>query len=297
MKNKVCLVTGATSGIGRATAKALAAQGAEVFVLVRSRDKGEVLLQELARETGNARAGMPELGQRRSSCRPQLHLLVGDLAKQADIRRVAAEFLATGKPLHVLVNNAGVINMQLRHSPDGIEEMFAVNHLGYFLLTELLRPRLLQSAPARIVSVSSGAHAFIKGLQLDDLDFQRSGFATFKVYGHSKLCNLLWNRELARQLQGSGVTANCLHPGAVGTGLGNQNAVWARYVTRLLRPFFRTPERGASSSIYLASSPEVEGRSGDYWYDCKPIQPKPWAQDDAAARELWSFSARLTGIA
>lgn len=281
MKNKVCLVTGATSGIGRATAKALAAQGAEVFVLVRSRDKGEALLQELARETAN----------------PRLHLLVGDLGRQADIRRVAAEFLATGKPLHVLVNNAGVINMQLRHSPDGIEEMFAVNHLGYFLLTELLRPRLLESAPARIVSVASGAHAFIKGLQLDDLEFRRKGYKTFQVYGHSKLCNLLWNRELARQLQGSGVTANCLHPGAVGTGLGNQNAPWARYVTAALRPFFRTPERGASSSIYLATSPAVEGRSGGYWYDCKPLKPKPWAEDDAAARELWQLSERMTGLA
>ena len=280
MHNKVCLITGATSGIGRATARALAAQGAEVFVLVRNREKGEALLQELANETGNGR----------------LHLLVGDLARQADIRRVAAEFLATGKPLHVLVNNAGLINTSLRHSPDGIEEMFAVNHLGYFLLTELLRPRLLESAPARIVSVSSGAHAFIKRLQLDDLAFERSGYRTFAAYGHSKLCNLLWNRELSRQLQGSGVTANCLHPGAVGTGLGNQNAAWARHVTRLLRPFFRTPERGASSSIYLATSPEVEGVSGKYYYDCKPIRPKPWAEDDAAARELWKLSEKMTGL-
>ncbi|MDM4770721.1 SDR family oxidoreductase [Solimonas sp. SE-A11] len=280
MQDKVCLVTGATSGIGRATAKALAAQGAEVFLLVRSRDKGEIALQELAHETRNSR----------------LHLLIGDLARQSDIRRVAAEFLSTGKPLHVLVNNAGLINTRLRHTPDGIEEMFAVNHLGYFLLTELLRQRLIQSAPSRIVSVSSGAHAFVKGLQLDDLEFQRNGFSTFAVYGHSKLCNLLWTRELARQLQGSGVTANCLHPGAVGTGLGNQNARWARYVTRLLRPFFRTPERGASSSIHLATSPEVEGVSGKYYYDCKPIRPKPWAEDDAAARELWQLSQRMTRL-
>jgi retinol dehydrogenase-12 len=281
MQDKTCLVTGATSGIGRATAKALAAQGAEVFVLARDRAKGENLLQELARETGNGR----------------LHLLVGDLAQQADIRRVAAEFLSTGKPLQVLVNNAGLINTRLRRTPDGIEEMFAVNHLGYFLLTELLRQRLIDSAPSRIVSVSSEAHAFVKGLQLDDLEFQRQGFRTFAVYGHSKLCNLLWTRELAQQLQGSGVSANCLHPGAVGTGLGNQNAPWARHVTRLLRPFFRTPERGARSSIYLATSPQVEGVSGQYYYDCKPIRPKPWAEDDEAARQLWRLSQRMTGLA
>ncbi|WP_162932232.1 SDR family oxidoreductase [Solimonas sp. K1W22B-7] len=280
MHNKVCLVTGASSGIGRATAKALAAKGAEVFVLVRNRAKGEALLQELSRETGNNR----------------LHLLVGDLSSQQDIRRVAAEFLATGKPLQVLVNNAGLINTRLRRTPDGIEEMFAVNHLGYFLLTQLLRPRLVESAPARIVSVSSGAHAFIKRLQLDDLAFERSGYRAFPAYGHSKLCNLLWNRELSRQLQGSGVTANCLHPGAVGTGLGTQNAAWARFVTALLRPFFRTPERGASSSIHLATAPEVEGVSGKYYYDCRPIRPKPWAEDDAAAKELWTLSEKMTGL-
>lgn len=280
MQGRVCLVTGATSGIGRATAAALSAQGAEVFILCRSRDKGEALLRSLQQQTGNHR----------------LHLLVGDLAVQADIRRVAAEFLATGKPLHVLVNNAGVVNAQRRLTPDGIEETLAVNHLGYFLLTELLRPRLLESAPARIVSVASAAHGFIKGVQLDDLQFARTPFRTMKVYGHSKLCNLLWNRELARQLQGTGVTANCLHPGAVGTGLATQNGRLGQFVMWALRPFFRSPERGATASIYLATEPEVQNVSGQYFYDRQPIKPKPWAEDDAAAKRLWQLSEQLVSL-
>ena len=279
MQGRVCLVTGASSGIGRATARALVAAGAEVFVLCRSRSKGEALLQELRALSGK---------------QAEPTLLLGDLSRQADIRRVAAEFLATGKPLHVLVNNAGVVNTERRMTADGFEEMFAVNHLGYFLLTGLLRQRLIESAPARIVSVASGAHAFVRGLNWDDLQFEHTPFKTFSVYGHSKLCNVLWNRELARQLQGSGVTANCLHPGAVGTGLATQNGWLGRAVMRLLRPFFRSPEKGATAAIYLATAPEVAGISGQYYYDRKAIAPKPWAEDDAAAQRLWTLSEQMT---
>lgn len=277
MRGKVCLVTGATSGIGRATARALAAQGAEVFVLCRNRDKGETLLRELKQETGNA----------------QLHLLVGDLARQADIHRVADQFLATGKPLHVLVNNAGIVNTERRVTADGFEEMFAVNHLGYFLLTERLRQRLIDSAPARVVSVASGAHAFVRGMNWDDLQYERTPFKTFTVYGQSKLSNILWTRELARQLRGTGVTANCLHPGAVGTGLATQNGALGKIVMWLLRPFFRSPEKGATAAIYLATAPEVANTSGQYYYDRKPLEPRPWAKDDAAAQRLWAISEQM----
>lgn len=277
MRGKVCLVTGATSGIGRASARALAAQGAEVFVLCRNRDKGETLLRELQQETLNA----------------QLHLLVGDLARQADIHRVADQFLATGKPLHVLVNNAGIVNTERRVTADGYEEMFAVNHLGYFLLTERLRQRLIDSAPSRIVSVASGAHAFVRGMNWDDLQYERTPFKTFTVYGQSKLCNILWTRELARQLRGTGVTANCLHPGAVGTGLATQNGALGRIVMTLLKPFFRSPEKGATAAIYLATSPDVANTSGQYYYDRKPLEPKPWAKDDAAAQRLWAISEQM----
>ena len=277
LRGKVCLVTGATSGIGRATARALAAQGAEVFVLCRNRDKGETLLRELKQETGDA----------------QLHLLVGDLARQADIHRVAEQFLAAGKPLHVLVNNAGIVNTERRVTADGFEEMFAVNHLGYFLLTERLRQRLIDSAPARVVSVASGAHAFVRGMNWDDLQYERTPFKTFTVYGQSKLCNILWTRELARQLRGTGVTANCLHPGAVGTGLATQNGALGKIVMWLLRPFFRSPEKGATAAIYLATAPEVANTSGHYYYDRKPLEPKPWAKDDAAAQRLWAISEQM----
>lgn len=278
MRGRVCLVTGASSGIGRATAQALAARGAEVFLLCRNRDKGEATRAAIVRETGNA----------------AVHLLVGDLARQADIHRVADQFLATGKPLHVLVNNAGIVNTQRRLTEDGYEEMFAVNHLGYFLLTERLRQRLIDSAPSRIVSVASGAHAFVRGLNWDDLQYERTPYKTFTVYGQSKLCNLLWTRELARQLHGTGVTANCLHPGAVGTGLATQNGALGKIVMTLLKPFFRSPEKGATAAIHLATAPEAATISGQYYYDRKPIEPKPWAKDGAAALRLWALSVQMT---
>ncbi len=279
MQGKVCLVTGATSGIGRATATALADKGAEVFIVCRNPDKGEQLKQDIIDQTGNQ----------------QVHTLIGDLAVQADIRRVAAEFLATGKPLHVLVNNAGVVNQTRTLTGDGYEEMFAVNHLAYFLLTDLLLERIKASAPARIVSVSSGAHKFVKGMKWDDIHYEK-GYKTFTVYGQSKLANILWTRRLAQQLDGSGVTANCLHPGAVGTNLGSQNGWFGKIVMKLLSPFFRSPEKGAETSIWLATSDEVEGVTGGYFYNCKPLEPEAWAKDDKEAEKLWALSEEMVSI-
>ena len=227
MKDQVILITGATSGIGRETAKAIAASGMTLYVVCRDGRKGEALHRELVEHAGHER----------------VYVLLGDLSRQADVHAVADAFLATGLPLHLLVNNAGIVNDTRRETQDGIEETFAVNHLACFLLTERLRERLVASAPARIVSVASNAHAFVKGVDFDDIEYRTRPYRTLPAYSQSKLCNILWTRELARQLHGTGVTANCVHPGAVGTGLASQNGGYARLVMALLKPFFRSPAK------------------------------------------------------
>lgn len=279
MRGKVCLITGATSGIGKVSSVALADQGASLALVARNKEKAEQLKQFIKTETGNE----------------DVNLIIGDLAAQADIRRIAQTFIDSGKPLHVLLNNAGVINTKRVITVDGYEEMFAVNHLAYFLLTHLLLDRLKGNFPARIVNVASGAHAFYKsGINFEDINFEQE-FSTMKVYGHSKLANILFTRQLAKKLEGSNVTVNCCHPGTVATGLGSNNGVLGKLVMLLLKPFFRSPERGAATSIYLATSPEVQG-SGGYYVDCKPARVKPWAEDDGAAEWLWEISLEMTGL-
>jgi retinol dehydrogenase-12 len=275
---RVALITGPTSGIGRATAAAIVRAGYRLHLVCRNRAKGEALMAWL-------REGSPTA---------DLQLWIADLAVQAEIHRLADGFLDRGEPLHLLVNNAGIVNAHRRLTVDGIEETFAVNHLAYFLLTERLRERLIESAPARIVSVASMAHAFVRGVNFEDLHYDRRRYRVLEAYGQSKLCNILWTRELARQLAGTGVTANCVHPGAVGTGLASQNGGYARLVMALLKPFFRSPEKGATASIHFALSPAVEGLTGGYGVDRKVVQPKPWAMDDAAARRLWAVSEQMT---
>ena len=275
MNDKTVLITGATSGIGRATALGLAKQGAAVVLICRDRGKGDELVNEL-RAAGAADAA----------------LIVADLSVQAEVRRAAAEFLASGGPLHVLINNAGVVNLHRTVTADGLETTFAVNHLAYFLLTTLLLDRLRASAPARIVNVSSDAHKFAP-IDFDDLQNERR-YGVMRVYGQSKLANILFTVELARRLAGSGVTANSLHPGAVATGLGKNNGGWARGLITLLKPFFKTPDGGAATSLYLATSPAVDGVSGKYFVRCREKQPSRAAQDLHAAQRLWSASEALT---
>jgi NAD(P)-dependent dehydrogenase (short-subunit alcohol dehydrogenase family) len=274
MHSRTCLITGATSGIGRATALALGGMGAELVLLCRDRARGE--------ETAAAA---------RAAGAPAVELLIADLGVQAEVRRAAAEFLAGGRPLHVLINNAGVVNLQRTLTADGLEATFAVNHLAYFLLTTLLLDRLRASAPARIVNVSSEAHRF-GPLDFDDLQNERR-YRTMKVYGQSKLANILFTAELARRLEGSGVTVNSLHPGAVATRLGTNNGAWARALIRLLRPFFRTPDDGAATSIHLATAPELAGVSGRYFANRREKTPSAAARDPDAARRLWEVSERL----
>jgi len=279
MSGRTCMITGATSGIGRATAVMLAQLGATLVLVCRDRTRGAETVAEIRATTGNQ----------------AVELMLADLASQQSIRACARDFLSTGRPLHVLVNNAGVVNLQRTLTADGIETVFAVNHLAYFLLTELLLDRLKSSAPARVVNVASDAHRW-GTMNFDDLGGER-GYKVMRIYGQSKLANILFTYELARRLEGTSVTVNCLHPGAVGTGLGKNNGAWARVLIGMLRPFFRTPEGGAATSIYLASSAEVEGVTGKYFVDCKPKRSSRASYDEPTARRLWDVSAQMAGLA
>lgn len=276
LRDKVVLITGVTQGIGRVTARELARQGAEVVMIARDRRRGEDVLREIAAQTGNRK----------------LELLVGDLSSQADVRRLAAEFLAGHAKLHVLINNAGAAFLDRQQSVDGIELTFALNHLAYYLLTELLLPTLKASAPARIINVASRAHKRAT-LDPEDLDNRRAP-AGYALYEKSKLCNVVYTNELARRLAGSGVTANSLHPGVVATGFGKNNGGLYGLLMRLGAPFLISPEQGASTSIYLASSPEVEGVSGRYFVKCRESAVNPQAKDAELARRLIEVSERLT---
>jgi len=280
LDGKVVLITGATSGIGRAAALALAAEGPELVLLCRNRERGEATRRAIQEQTGNARAS----------------LLLCDLSSQAQIRSAAEEFLAQGRPLHVLLNNAGVLNVWREDTEDGIETTWAVNHLAYFLLTSLLLQRMKESAPARIVNVTSDAHAWAGGpLDFDDLGGRRLA-NPLKRYGISKCANILFTRELDRRLGGTGVTANCFHPGFVGTGFAANNGFVSAVAMRLLSAFNRTPEEGADTGVYLCMDPGVT-QSGRYFVDREASWPKRFAQDDEDAARLWEASERQVGIA
>ncbi len=278
LAGRTCLVTGATSGIGEETALGLARLGARVILVGRSRERGERALARIRAESGN----------------DAVDLRLADLASLTEIRRLAAEVLETCPRLHVLVNNAGVVNLRRTTSIDGFETMFAVNHLAYFLLTNLLLERLIASAPARVVNVASEAHRF-GTLEIDDLQSERS-YGAMRSYGRTKFANILFTYELARRLDGTGVTAHCVHPGAVATRLGHNNGLLGRVVTGLLRPFFRSPARGAAPSLHAATAEELEGVTGRYFSARGEIRSAPATYDLALARQLWERSAALTGL-
>lgn len=278
LEGKTVLITGATGGIGLAAAVAMARQGAHLVLVGRNQTRGLDAISEIRRRAGSDRA----------------EFLRADFSSLAEVRRLALALLAEDRPLHVLVNNAGTMNTSRKLTVDGFEEMFAVNHLAHFLLTRLLLPRLQACAPSRIVHVASNAHSFCKGMRWHDLSHERE-FSAFPAYGHSKLANILFSSELARRLRGSGVTSNALHPGAVATGIGSNNGITGRVVPLLLKPFFRSPARGAATTVYLASAAEIDGVTGKYFYDSKPADPKPWALDTNAAGRLWVTSEKLLG--
>lgn len=275
MSGKTCMVTGANSGIGKETALALAEMGADVVLLCRDRGRGEAAMADIAKQGDGT-----------------TDLLLADLGSQQQVRSVAAEFLALSRPLHVLINNAGVTLNKREETEDGIEATFAINHLGPFLLTELLLDRLKESAPSRIITVSSVAHK-MANIDFDDINSTKR-YGGMRVYGKSKLANILFTRELARRLEGTGVTANAAHPGAVASNFGRNNPGLMRTMIKAIAPMMRTPAKGAQTSIYLATSPNVEGVTGKYFFNNKEKSPNSAATNEANAKKLWTISEEMT---
>ena len=276
MDGKICLVTGGTAGIGLVTARSLAEQGAQVIVVGRDQRRGEATAAALG---------------------AAVTFIAADLADQGEIRRLASKLRDRLPRLDVLVNNAGAMFGRRGLSPDGIEMTFALNHLGYFLLTHELLPMLRAAPKARIVNVASRAHRGVN-LHFDDLQHQRR-YNGWIAYKRSKLANLMFTYELARRLEGTGgtrVTANALHPGFVATDIGVANGLLAGIVWRTVALAAITPEQGARTSIHLASAPEVEGISGQYFVKCRPERSSDVSHDREATARLWDISAELTGI-
>ncbi|MBK8902191.1 MAG: SDR family oxidoreductase [Anaerolineaceae bacterium] len=271
MDGKVCIVTGANAGIGKATAVGLAQRGATVVMVCRSEERGQTARQEIIDRSGSQ----------------AVHLLLADLASQDDIRQLAQSLLDQFAQIHVLINNAAIIPLRRSLSVDGLELQLAVNHLAPFLLTNLLLDRLKASAPARVITVSSGVHRGAT-INFDDLQSERRYHHT-DVYAMTKLMNVLFTRELARRLQGSGVTAYSLHPGVPSTRL---SAHYAGYVGEG-RASFADLMRAAQTSIYLATAPDIENLNGEYFANSR-VQSS--ASDPAAAQKLWQVSAELTGL-
>ncbi|MDB5505950.1 MAG: short chain dehydrogenase/reductase family oxidoreductase [Devosia sp.] len=277
MDGKVCIITGATSGVGRETARLLAEQGATVFAVGRNAEKGRETIKWIG-ET----ARYPE----------RVSFLRADLARLDDVRALAAEIDQRTRVVDVLINNAGVINTSRKVTVDGLEETFAVNHLAHFLLTVLLLDRLQAAAQGRIINLSSNAHVPFK-MHFDDLQSER-GFSGFAVYGRTKLANLLFTYELARRLTGGRVTVNAIHPGAVASNFSLNNGGLATMAMRLLRPFFISPAKAAETSVYLAGSAAVAEVSGQYFYRRKPHASSKRSHDSADAKALWDASESLT---
>lgn len=278
MQGKTVVITGATSGIGQVAAETLARMGARIVQVARDAGRGAVAfgrLQEIA----------PGVSHR-------VHH--ADLSRLAEMKRVAAEIAAAEPRIDVLINNAGAVFGTRQVTEDGLERTFALNHMSYFVLTALLRHRLLAAAPARIVSTASGRHR--KG-RLDFADLQAArGYEGFRAYANSKLCNVLFTRELAWRLADSGVTANCLHPGFVATRFGNEAGGWQSLAIRLAKLSAMTPEEGAETLVYLASSPEVARQTGGYYGKKQRATPSAQALDAAAAKRLWAESERIAGM-
>lgn len=278
MQGRTVLVTGASGGIGRATAEGLSALGARVGIVGRDRERTERVAAGIAGASGR-----------------DVDVFVADMSAQAEVRRLAAEVLAAYPRLDVLVNNVGGYWAHRHVTADGLEHTFALNHLAPFLLTELLLDRLRASAPARVVTVSSGAQSMGR-IDFDDLQ----GAVRYdgqKAYNQSKLANVLFTYELARRLEGSGVTANVLHPGVVRTAFGQEDGLrWMRLLLPVVRPFLKSPEQGAATSVHLASAPELAGVTGTYFANRQPKKSSPRSYDVDVARRLWDVSARLVGL-
>jgi NAD(P)-dependent dehydrogenase (short-subunit alcohol dehydrogenase family) len=285
MRGKTVMITGFTAGVGRASAFALAEMGADVVGVCRDADKGQRVLDEMGRAHEAVR----------------LDMLVGDLGVQRDIRRIADEFLASDRPLHVLYNNAGVFNLSRTTTQDGYEATFAVNHLAYFLLTNLLLDRLCESAAPRVVCTASDGYKFGGRLDFDDLQAEKK-YTAFPVYCRSKLANVLFTQELGRLAASRGLTAHSFHPGFVGSDLAKNNGRFARFATRLISPFARSPQKGGETGVYLCTAPAVRedtggpDSNGAYFYNMKQQSLAANARYPEDAARLWDVSLELTGL-
>ena len=273
---KTAIITGANSGIGLEAAVELARQGANVVLACRNPNKGEAAKTDIEQRAGNGTVTLMSL----------------DLASFASIRGFAKEALDQLPRIDILLNNAGIVARQRTVTVDGFEQTFGVNHLGHFLLTTLLLDRITTTPEARIVTVASHAHKFAGGgLDFDDLQTER-GYKAMRVYGKSKLANIMFTRELARRIADTSATANSVHPGFVASNFGRNDPLGNLAMT-LAKPFALSPSKGARTSIYVASDPAVTGVTGKYFYKCAVVEPTSYARDDAAARQLWEISEAL----
>ena len=281
VEGKNCLITGATSGIGRSTALALSEMGANIFFIARNQKKAEELSEGIEKVSGKSP-----------------NAIIADLSSFKQIERAAEEYKSLNKPIDVLLNNAGIMNTERRVTEDGLEEVFAVNHLAYFLLTNLLIEKILESGLKRVVNVSSDAHRFLKSMNFDDLHSEKE-FKMFTAYGQSKLANILFTKKLSTLYQDKGLTTNCLHPGFVSTSIGtqNKNRPFLAHLIKWISPLIgKTSDKGAETSIYLCSSEEVSNTSGEYFIDCKKAPITKGAESKEDAERLWKISLELTGL-
>jgi NAD(P)-dependent dehydrogenase (short-subunit alcohol dehydrogenase family) len=279
MKNKICIVTGANSGIGKVTAMALAQQGAHLIMVCRSPQKTEPVRQEIIEKTGNG----------------LVDVFYCDFGIQAQIRKVCDEIKAKFERVDVLVNNAGFIAKGYREiTQDGFEKTLAVNHLGYFMMTNLLGDLLKAAPSARIVNVSSEAHRFTK-FEANNLQLEK-GYSAIKAYALSKLCNVLFTKELAKRLQGTNIITNCLHPGGVGTNFASDSTPLFKFIFKIGKYFLISPEKGAETSIFLATAPEAGNYNGEY-FDKKAVKKTSSdARNPEYAKVLWDLSTEMTGL-
>jgi NAD(P)-dependent dehydrogenase (short-subunit alcohol dehydrogenase family) len=277
--NKIAMITGATSGIGRETALALGSMGLELVLVGRSDERLRAVSEEITRTTGNQ----------------AVQTMRGDLSSMQEVRRLTTEFKSSHNKLDVLINNAGLILGKRELTTDGHEYTFALDHLAPFLMTNLLLDHLKRGAPSKVITVSSSAHRMGR-MQFDDLMLEK-GWTSFKAYGQAKLANALFTYELARRLNGTKVTSNCLHPGVVRTNVGRELGGATRLVAiTVIRPFAISPQKGARTPIYLATSPEVENVSGKYFVRCKPSRSSRESHNVDEAKRLWEASEKLTGM-
>ncbi len=276
-QNSVVIVTGASAGIGKAAAAELAKTNAQIVMLCRDRTRGEQALREVRAQSGSS----------------NLTLMLCDLGSQKSIEAFCLAFRKKYSRLDVLINNAGVAMFKRRVTADGYEAHFGVNHLGAFLLTNRLLDLLIASAPSRIVNVSSNTHANGR-IFFDDVNLTNN-YRPWRAYEQSKLANIMFTYSLAEQLAGTGVVANCLHPGAVATSIGvNRSTHFAKIIRRIIKPFFLTAEKGAQTVVYLAASPEIQGITGKYFYRKQPVPSSKLSYDKAAAKRLWDLSEQMT---